>query len=347
MKNGELLELEELAQNRTGLARQALFDKVSDLAFADGDRSPQVQTMLDEIMSGLIRHVEKEVRATLAQRLSTVTDAPPKLLRFLAEDEVEIARPILQRSPCLVERDLLAIIAAGQTGHRQAIASREKVPEPVTRALVDCDELPVMETLLRNPGADISRASLRKLTDRSRESENLSRLLIARPGLPPELAHRMFWWVSAALRAQILERFDVDATALDRVLNEIAEEGPVPGRVAQMRGLTVGQVIQMMRSNDWAGATRGLAALLGVTKEIVDRILADPGGEPLAVACRAIDASRQDFTTLLLLADYRRFGKARPIGHTTQISSIYDLVPKDRAKMTTRMWDLLDARKAA
>src|SRR5262245_28186021 len=108
VNGGELLNLKTLAENRAGFARSALFDRVAGLLFeGEGELTPEVRTLIDQILTGLIKHVEGEVRAKVAKRLSTLKTAPHDLTKLLANDTIEIARPILHHSPVLDDIDLV------------------------------------------------------------------------------------------------------------------------------------------------------------------------------------------------------------------------------------------------
>jgi uncharacterized protein (DUF2336 family) len=251
------------------------------------------------------------------------------------------------QNPQLIEKDLLAIMASS-TDHAATIARRPRITVPVSDALIETGDLKIYEALAENPTAAISREGLSTLALRSETHEPLQKVLLARRDLPPEFAHQMFWWVSATLRRYILERFDINQDVLDRVLGEISEEqAPGGARGALKTGANIGTLITNLRTDKAADFRRDLAAILGVSEQTARRIINDPGGETLAVASRAMGADRSQFTTLLLLLDYKRYGRPRPTGHIEQVALAYDRVPRDRAQMTARLWDLLISRQAA
>jgi uncharacterized protein (DUF2336 family) len=349
LKETALHELKTLAHERDHGARQTLFEKVCDLALAGGGEiEPQIQKLMDDILLGLVRNVEQRIRARLAERLAPLKSAPPELLRLLAKDDINIARPILTRSPQLLEEDLIAIIGSASKDHAVAIARRPRLAERVGDVLIESGDIQIFEALAENQTAKLSRGALGALAVRSEAHEPLQKMLLSRKDLPPEFAHQMFWWVSATLRRFILERFDIDQAALDRMIFEIAEENaPGAGRKALKTGLNVANLIINLRTDKAADFRRDLAGLVGVSEETARRIINDPGGEALAVACRAMGADRSQFTTLLLLLDYKRFGRPRPTGHLEQVALAYDRMPRDRAVMTARLWDLLSPQRPA
>jgi uncharacterized protein (DUF2336 family) len=340
VNGGELLNLKALAENRAGFARSALFDRVSQLLFeGEGELSPEVRVLIDQILTGLITHVESEVRKKVSVRLSTLKSAPHDLTKLLANDEIEIARPILHHSPVLTNDDLIEVINKQSSDHREAIAKRPVVPAEVSAALAASRESRVVEALLANMGASIPRAVFGDLVQLSEKVDSIRRPLVGRKDMPKDLAHKMFWFVSAAMRHTILEKFAIDPAELDIVLADVlAEQDAQAARRAAMKGnWSMGEVnalIGKLKAGDVPGFTTALAQVVGVELPV-----ADAGGEALAIACRALGADRSQFTTIFLQLDYKRFGQARPIAHVQNVSKIYDLMPKEKAMAQVSLWN--------
>jgi uncharacterized protein (DUF2336 family) len=345
VNGGELLNLKALAENRAGFARSALFDRVSQLLFeGEGELSPEVRTLIDQILTGLITHVESEVRKKVAVRLSTLRTAPHDLTKLLANDEIEIARPILHHSPVLTSKDLIEVIDKKTGDHREAIAKRPVVPEDVSAALAASKEPKVVEALLANMGAAIPRAVFGDLVQLSEKVDSIRRPLVGRKDMPKDLAHKMFWFVSAAMRHTILEKFAVDPVELDTVLADVLVEHDAQAalRASRKGNWSMGEVnalIGKLKAGDVPGFTTALAQVVGVELPVAAKIVADTGGEALAIACKALGADRSQFTTIFLQLDYKRFGQARPIAHVQNVSKIYDLMPKEKALAQVSLWN--------
>jgi hypothetical protein len=80
-----------------------------------------------------------------------------------------------------------------------------------------------------------------------------------------------------------------------------------------------------------------LAHRCRITQEVARRILLDPGGETLAIACRAAGIDRSTFSTLFLLS---RQGRGRPEhpGILRDILAFYDLSSEQSARGVLRYW---------
>src|SRR5690242_17331162 len=223
--NDQLLSLKVLAENRAVFARSSLFERVSGLLFeGEGELKPEVRTLIDQILVGLIGQVERQVRQKVSERISKLTAPPLALTKLLAGDEITVAASILEHSPALTERDLLTIISEATADHRQVIAKRPALSASISAALAARHETKVIETLLANAGAIIPADVFEDLVALSKSVESIRKPLLLRGDLSKDLAHQMFWWVTAAMRHIILERFAVDQKELDTLLASILHE---------------------------------------------------------------------------------------------------------------------------
>ena len=138
--------------------------------------------------------------------------------------------------------------------------------------------------------------------------------MLRRDDLPPELAYRMFWWVSAALRRYVLDTFAVDVVAIDRQLEAAAAAAlenlaPVDSKAVRLvarldarRELTERFLVQCLREGQVPVFIAGLARRLNVGPDTARFITYDAGGEGLALACRVMEFSRANFATVYLLS---------------------------------------------
>jgi len=79
---------------------------------------------LDDLTLPLLDLVSVEARRYVAAALSECTAGPPGLVSRLADDRVDVAAPLLARSPLLSDVDLIALIGRRGIGHARAIARR-------------------------------------------------------------------------------------------------------------------------------------------------------------------------------------------------------------------------------
>lgn len=205
-----------LARDKSTASRNQLVEALGEL-YCDAQvvARETERDMMVQILRSLIHDVELQVRANLADRLAREDNAPEELISVLANDDTEVAHSILVDSNALNDRELIEIVERRTRRHRVAIAMREAISEGVSDALVDSGETDVVETLISNDGAAISDETIAELVEASREYKPYQSPLLHRSELPPRLARKMYWWVSAALRKHIVNSFEIDSIELD------------------------------------------------------------------------------------------------------------------------------------
>jgi len=107
-QTSKLESLIEVAQESSSDKRRELLEGVTDLFLDPGPgMNAGEQHIAADILSRVAAEVEREVRARLSYRLADLENAPVDLIRQLANDEIQVARPLLERSGALSEADLI------------------------------------------------------------------------------------------------------------------------------------------------------------------------------------------------------------------------------------------------
>ena len=170
----------ELSEVQTPKARMALLTRLCELVSWPESRIPTYERQLAaDILVGLLRTANLEMRQRCAQGLLRISDAPKALLRYLARDEISVAAPLLEGGAGFDDSDLIATVRAGITTHWLAIARRRGLTESVTDALIQTGDVAVIETVLRNQYAKLSMQGIDIIVARSRQATSLK-----------------FWWPS-------------------------------------------------------------------------------------------------------------------------------------------------------
>lgn len=157
----------------SGSEREQLFRNMAELFTYVSDRCDDEQVaQYDEVLCQLAEFVEVEARAHVATLLSQLDRAPGTVVVKLANDDIEVAKPLLQFSKVLSDDDLIDIITHQSEQHREAIASRFAVAERVGEAIVDHGQTGSVVRLVRNANATLHKVTLEKLVERaSRDAE--------------------------------------------------------------------------------------------------------------------------------------------------------------------------------
>jgi len=351
-------DLMRLARDRSSEGRSALVTTVSDLYFNKSrDLTEREIALMTEILRQLIHDVELSIRRALAERLAEQPDADRGLLSALANDEIEVAHPILVGSPLLEDSELIEVIQNRTKEHQLAIAMRATVNEPVSDALVQQGYESVIKALLENEGARIAQETMAQIVNRARTAVDIQAPLLGRTDLGADLAKRMFWWVSAALRQHILDNFPVEVEALEGELEEtvrdlIRETRREAEREAERRRTLVERLhraaalgpklmIQVLREGEVRLFEAMFARLAQLDDALIKRILYEPGGKGLAVTCKGIGIEKPDFASLFLLSRQGRPGdKVVDPSELSGALSVYDFVDRETSARVLERWRL-------
>ena len=307
--------------------------------------SPRERAMAADILRRLSKDVEMSIRISLAERLAEDPDAPHELIFLLADDRIEVARPILARSPVLDDQDLLHIVTTGSTDHQILVAGRPAIGEFVTAALARAESEVVILALLRNPTARIGGETFAHLVDRARGSNKLQEQLVARADLPAVLATRMYPWVSAALKTALTRRYPHVAVPLARALEETTtslrngragtSETAAAKLVAKLNA--AGQIrpsflIRVLHQGQMDLFEHGLAAQLGIEVWLVRQAIYSERAKLLALACRAIGIDRAVFMTVFNISrQYRNAKLTVSEQDQREIRTVFDTFSKAEA----------------
>lgn len=310
-------QLLSLARDTSAESRQTLFEQVRDLLLEESQSvNARERALMGEILRRLVGDVEMSLRRRLAEQLARRSDAPHALIVELANDQIEVALPILVKSEVLKDPDLLDVIQHRQTEHQLAISLRKSVSEQVSGALVGTGSKDVIVSLLNNHGAKISREVYGYLAEESERVDEYQEPLVRRADLPVPLAERMYEWVSGALRQHIKTHFDVDGEALDAALaaatdasieaHERESAAPTPSedlvdRLCELGELDGAFLVKALRSGEVALFEKGLGKLSGLRSNVLRRIIFEPGGEALALVCKSAELADEAFHEIVRL----------------------------------------------
>ena len=359
-----IVELLELARGKSSEARSRLVENITDLFLSDDGRlTEHERALMSDILTKLIAQVETNIRKELSEALAKSGVDLPDVANLLARDDIEIARPLLEESPLLKDPDLIDIIRMRTEEHRIAIASRPGLSDSVSNALVEYGGEDAIESLLNNQDANISRHAMDYLVAESRRVDKFQEPLVQRSDLPSDLAYKMFWWVSAALRKRIMSDFDVDPIKLEIAVRNAAQAAIIDHekqdsayaraqklvrRLRESGDLTPAFLMTNLRQRKVAIFVAGMAELGGITFKTAWQIFSDKGGESFAILAKAIGIDRTQFTSLYLLVIQARDGGApKSPGVVNQTVKLFDGVTQTSAKGALMVWQRESAYQTA
>lgn len=347
----QLQGLIDLARRRSREHRQVLLENMTSLFLSEEGRLTERElALMTDILNKLIHEVEMAVRMKLADRLADLAGAPRELIVNLANDDISVARTVLVRSGVLQDEDLVEIVRQRTHEHILAVANRARLTEPVTDAILDRADDEVIETLLHNGDAALSRRAMEYLVDQSRRVDRFQQPLLRRADLAPDLAHRMFWWVSAALREHLIKNFDIPEGDLDELIREAASDAMdetrsgtdtaaerLVRRLDDTGELTPRYLLKCVRHGQIAVFVAAVERMCRLDRTVAQRVIFDRGGEALVVACRAMGFDRTDFAAIFLATRPPGTGN-QAAAAMNKILALYDSVSDRMAKRALAFW---------
>ena len=354
MQEFDANQLLAMARDRSKSGRSQLADAIADL-FEDQNRSlsDREKALMYGILQHLVRETERAVREIIAAQVAERTDVPRELARALADDTIEVAYPILTRCKALKDADLIEIIRNRAFEHQLAIALRYDVSERVSSELVATGNRDVIVSLLENSGARIAKSTLAYLVEESRRVDTFQQPILLREELDPELAAKMFMWVSAALRTYIVQKFELDPATIDDMFERAgmagAERTAAKGSVKAQADLAAdlhdeGMInpellIKALKERHVHLFVSMLVKATGLRRTLITRFLLETSGEGLAITCKSQGLSKEHFLEI-----FRLTSKARPVrGGITPtppaaVDNLYDRMKRETAEEVVRHW---------
>ncbi|PLX37104.1 MAG: hypothetical protein C0606_11385 [Hyphomicrobiales bacterium] len=221
------------------------------------------------------------VRAALAEALVRSPLAPRHVMLTLANDQPEIAAIVLQRSPVLRDRELVDIIAIGDTPCQSAVAARPYVSPALAAALAEVGSAEAVSVLADNPGAEIGHAAMMRLTERHGGDARLRSILLARPDLPVSIRQMLIAQLGSQLGAFAVDRFSLGSERADRCVRDACDKATVT-LAAEVIETDMDVLVAHLRSRGQLTTALLLRALCTGNMRFVETAMAQLSGVPVA-----------------------------------------------------------------
>jgi len=261
----------ERAEATSALARAYLY---SDLSADDYAAAEGAMVMLLDDSSPLVRRALAEVFAGCAE-------APPIVVHALANDQPDVAEPILKSSPLLLDADLVEAVAAGEPERQIAIASRAKLPCSVSAAVAEVGCAEACLTLLENHEAEIVAFSLDRMVERFGHLAVIRDSILARADLPAPTRQALVVKLSETLAEFVTSREWLAEERAHRVTREACEKATIALAAESMEG-EARPLVRHLRESGQLTAGLILRSLLSGHTELFEEALADLAQVPLS-----------------------------------------------------------------
>src|SRR6185436_15826607 len=203
-------EAAERAEATSALARAYLY---SELTQDDRIAAEGAMILLLDDPSPLVRYA-------LADALGSSRDAPATVVHALINDQPDIAMIVLERSPLLLDSDLVDALAGGGADVQAAIGRRETLPRSVSAAIAEVGSAEACLTLIENSGAEIAAFSLDRIVERFGHLAAIRESLLAWPDLPAALRQVLVVKLAETLASFVVARNWIDEGRAQRIAQE-------------------------------------------------------------------------------------------------------------------------------
>lgn len=250
-------------------------------AYLYSDMSPDDLAAAEGAMIMLLDDPSPLVRAALAEALAASADAPPAVVLALAADQPEIAAIVLERSPLLLDADLVDCVGAGSPAIQAAVARRENLPCAVAAAIAEVGSAEACLILIESPHAVIAPFSLDRIVERHGHLAAIREPLLARDDLSPATRQALVVKLSDTLARFVASQRWMDEGRAQRVAREACERATI-ALAAQTERPAVRPLVTHLRASGQLTAGLVLRGLLSGNILLFEEALAELAGLPLA-----------------------------------------------------------------
>ncbi|MDA7947427.1 MAG: DUF2336 domain-containing protein [Hyphomicrobiaceae bacterium] len=308
--NSCLAEIELLSSDASSENRRELLRRVTDLFFLTSEQhTPNDGVVFGNVMERIAYELEIEARAELSERICEIDKAPHHLVSRLASDEIEVAKPVLERSRVLTDTDLIQIAKSRGQTHLQAISKRPTLSAPVTDVIVDRGESEVLVEVTNNKGAEFSRSGIDQLAQKARRDSSLLNALGKRKDLPPDVMEDVKRRVAEKIKGEMAERqIDTDPSDVDALIEQGAANLDLDAfktsdanlrTRAQNNELDEQEIVDHANAGRLTEVVHRLSVLSGLDPRMISHCLLKADIAALGILCKANDFQGTTFLALI------------------------------------------------
>lgn len=285
--------------------RGEVLARITDLfAFGAASYAGEQILLFDEVFTRLAASIEVSARATLANRLASIPNAPPDICRTLARDEsIEVAGPMLEYFEALDVSILVEQARTKSQKHLLAISRRKLLDAAVTDVLVERGDRPVLLSLAGNPGAMFSEGGFSTLIKRSQNDDELAIRVGLRRDIPRHQLLNLLARASHVVRVKLdsahIMATAVIQTAVAEAANAIQSATGAESRnyltacahvgaLHRAGNLDEGEIESFAKMGKFEETTAALAMLCDLPIEAVERAMVQDQPESVLIIAKAI-----------------------------------------------------------
>ena len=343
------------------MEREQLFRNVARLFSYVCERVDDGQVeQYDEVLCQLAELVEVEGRAEVANLLAPLGRAPGMVVVKLANDEIEVAQPLLEFSSVLSDDDLIEIVSAKSESHRTIIAGRNSVPKRVGDAIVFHGGNESIARLVSNQSAELGEETLAKLVEKSTLDNSIAQNLRGRADIDWQALQDQINDAGDSVREKLSKTElasdektidQVNAVVFERIRNRAGFKAS-SWRVAwnQVKALGDRKQLDLNSLNRFARFGYGhhfgaaMASMLGLKQESFVKWLAKQDYRSVIVAAKALGLAPDVFEQGMMVLPWRNYPTIEEIEKT---KARFEMLERYEAEDIFNLWKRHETKKRA
>lgn len=319
-------QFEELLSTASDVQDAELLSSVVDLFLITTDeQNVPAADAFGEVMEFIAYGLPESERAELAERISKASPAPRDLIVRLANDAIDVARPVLTHSPGLSDDDLVSITRTQGFDHIVAITEREQLSEAVTDAIVDTGDEQLITRAAQHKRSSFSSKAFKKIAEIAKRVRELVIALLQRNDVP------------AGIESQV-RRTAAEKGWADKTEKPVpAEPSPQKSKpVVKKKGVPVTEAMLARYADEKNedAVTRCLSELTGLSQALLRQVMFATDLSALIVVCRAHRYGTATFAALFHLRQKEE--QPDPMAFTNAMRR-YDAMEPRNAELLLRM----------
>jgi len=243
--------LVQLSRDPSPARRRELLRSIADMFLDEAEPyNDRLLVQFTDVLTILLKQVDTRARTEFAERVSEAPQAGHALHYALANDNLDVATPVLSRSTLLDDENLVEIASHRGQGHLEAIATRDRLSAAVTDALVAYGDNPVLRIVTGNFGAEFSQASFETLAEKATADSELLNAMSFRPDIPRKIADTILKLLPNDARMRLSALLAADPTAIRPLFRKAAALTKQKKLGRSLERLETKGLIQQVRKGD-------------------------------------------------------------------------------------------------
>lgn len=353
----------DLAREKSSDKRRELLSRVADMFFDGVENHSQQETVLfRDVVMRMLDEVEVEGRIEFSQNTASQKSLPADVARRLAQDEVDVAAPMLQHSPVLTDDDFVEFSQKLSPEHLESIAQREHLSGTVTDALIENGTRSVWHKVTQNQSAEITEKGFNKLVDNASGDHELQANLSARPDITPEAAKQLLPLLPDEGKQRLIWMFQHDKEMANALVDRARKEATykkLAGRQGRIEvkllisDIKEGKtelsdaIIHLIDGDRYQDLIMLLAAITDLDEAVVSNAFYQPNDEPISILSKSLEMSTEAFTRLMSIRCDRLKLPLTQAGRTIARYKELDVASSQRAMRFVQMRKNLNKEKPA